>query len=103
LRLLRYRRCFGSFQIALWPAGMQLTDGSHHLRNHRCSLLRGRCHCNPSTTLEHLLNHVALFGVQAAELVLNIEAGLTTRVKQVFPFDVQFTSQRINTDFLLQA
>jgi hypothetical protein len=51
-----------------------------------------------------LLNLITLFGIEAAQLILDIEARLPAHVQQVLAFNVQLSSQCINTDFLsLQA
>jgi hypothetical protein len=47
---------------------------------------------------------IALVRIQAAELVLDVDAGLAAQVEQVFALHVQLASQGINADFLsLQA
>jgi hypothetical protein len=79
----------------------------HHLGdNGRCrprrrSDSRGRgCAATP---LEHLHDHITLVGIQAAELVLDIDTGLAAGVDEIFRLNVQLARQRIDTDFILQA
>jgi hypothetical protein len=47
-----------------------------------------------------LLDGVALFGLKAAQLAFDIDAGLAAHVHQVLAFDVQFTSQYVNSNLL---
>jgi hypothetical protein len=53
----------------------------------------------------HELNDgIALLGIQAAQLVLDVNTVLAAQVEQVFALHVQFTRQSINPNFLfLQA
>jgi hypothetical protein len=52
----------------------------------------------------HLLDSIALLRVEATQLILDVEACLTTEVEQVFALDPQFARQRIDTNLLfLQA
>jgi hypothetical protein len=43
---------------------------------------------------------VALLGLDAAQLVLDVDPVLTAQVEQVFALYVQFTRQSVETDFL---
>jgi hypothetical protein len=45
---------------------------------------------------------IALFGVEAAELVLHVDIGLLTQVEQVLALHVQFAGQDVNTHFVLR-
>src|SRR5206468_6053153 len=57
-----------------------------------------------ATPLYHLFDQVALLGIETAQLVLDVDAGLTAEVEQIFTLDVQLARQRIDADFLsLQA
>ena len=62
--------------------------------------LRRRHHGRTATPLDHELNGITLFRVEAAQLVFHIDAGLAAQVEQVFALHVQFARQGINTDFL---
>jgi hypothetical protein len=44
-----------------------------------------------------------LFGIKAAQLVLELDPMLAAKVQQVFALHVQFTRQGVDTNFLLQA
>jgi hypothetical protein len=58
-----------------------------------------------SAALHQHLNGVTLFGVDAAELVLDIDPGLAAHVEQVFALHVEFARQGVDAYFLflLQA
>ena len=45
---------------------------------------------------------VALLGVQAAQLVLDIHSPLAAHVEQILAVDVQLARQRVNTDLFFQ-
>jgi hypothetical protein len=47
-----------------------------------------------------LLDDIALLWVEAAELVLDVEAGLAAQVEQIFALHVQLARQGINSYFL---
>jgi hypothetical protein len=46
------------------------------------------------------LDGIALLGIQAAQLVLDIDTGLATHIDQVFALDVQFPRQYVDSDLL---
>jgi len=54
--------------------------------------------------LDHLLKNVALFGIEAAQLVLNIKTRLLTKIEQILALHIQLAGQDVNSYFLsLQA
>jgi hypothetical protein len=56
-----------------------------------------------AAAFHHLNNSVALLGIKATELVLDVETRLSAEVKEVFAVDVKLARQGIYTDFLLQS
>jgi hypothetical protein len=48
----------------------------------------GRSSDGHAAALYHLLNHLALIRIQAAELILDIDPGLAAHVEQVFALHV---------------
>jgi hypothetical protein len=71
---------------------MQHRNWRHHLWNNARHWLRRRSNRSSSSAgtaaLKHLLDGVALTWIQAAELVLNIEARLTAKVEEIFALHV---------------
>src|SRR5437870_7347347 len=66
-------------------------------RNHG---LGGRSHGYPAALSDHYLDGIALFRIQDAQLVLDIESGLAAKIQQIFTFDIQFLGQGIDSNFL---
>jgi hypothetical protein len=65
---------------------------------------RGRGGRGPSPPLDQLNDLIADLGINAAQLVLHVDAGLATQIEQIFALHVQLASQRIDANFLfLQA
>ena len=101
----RRGRCGGPHNLGLAtrrPAG-QVAHGPMHLRNHRRCCLRRRSDSGsgPAAAFLHqLLHEVALVRVQAAKLILHIDADLAAEVEQVFALHIQFPRQGIHTYFL---
>jgi hypothetical protein len=57
----------------------------------------------PTTLLQQKHNGIALFRIQTAQLIFNVDARLTAHVDEIFTLDVELSRQGINTGFLLQA
>ena len=60
--------------------------------------------CRAVSLLQKQFDGIALFLIQAAQLVFYIVAGLLTEIEQVFAFDVQLPGKLVNANLLtLQA
>jgi len=109
---LRARRQRGNTAGAIavppngWPSGQVGHLPSERSRDHGSCGLGGsrRDGSSPAAFADQQFDGVALVGVQATELILDIDAGLTAQVKQILALDVQFARERVDTNFLfLQA
>jgi hypothetical protein len=76
----------------------------NHGRRRGGGLGRGGHRHTATGALDHELDGIALFRIQAAQLVLDVDTGLAAQVEQVLALHVQFARQGIDPYFLsLQA